>query len=663
MYTITRRVLIALASALGCATANAHVLERLVITNQPSPIPGELIIDIRPVAWKASCLPIKYRMNSTLAEIRNPYNDETLPLATAVAGIRAAMKAWSEIPTSFAEMRLEGTVANPNPPGFDFVNEVSFIHPELEGGASAFTSLHEFPVDTTLTGGEDIDGDGDPDVSAAIQTCRDLDNDGDHEIPAGFYEAGTLFEADVVFTDDYQWLVSPREITDPTRDGSAILDLVGIAAHEFGHSIGLQHTMVTEIGGSDGTGSTVADGYFGGIGWQLGSRSLSEEDKAWASYRYPEGSARSGPAALQHGDVAFDHHYSIISGKLTSAWGNPLVGPSVFARNYEGEIVSSAIVGQVQWSYNPATGLSRILTAAFGGVIDGSYELPVPKGIYKVGVEGVDLAPYPFARTFAERGLLYVCGSMGWRVCSGMALGHQFFREEYWSGPLEGAAENHFGAAMPVAALSKTRKNIDFVIDPNVNVVYYTQIDRFLFTGAGTILAARLPRGAVLQFDQGQGVSVQAATFYVNHFEAAKVPIFDAAMITTGKVAADGTARIDLRRPLVREAPFVAQDEDDSPLYVHNAKLVGDFVRDHMPADEDLFLVLSIPKKTFQPPQWLLDYGWTFAPNTSALRVAVDVLEAGDPFASNAFVSHDGGRSFLPDPEIILDFELIVLPR
>lgn len=264
MNNVTRRILVALATALGCVTASANVLETLVLTNQPSPIPGELLAVTKPIGWKTSCLPLRYRMNTALAQIPNNYNDETLPLAEATAGIRAALKLWSEIPTSFAEMRLEGTVVNPDPPSFDFVNEVSFIYPESEGGAWAFASAHSFPVDVNLTGGEDIDGDGDPDVSAGIQTCRDADDDGDHEIPAGFYEAGTFFEADVVFTGTRQFLVNPHELTDPARNDFETLDLVGTAAHEFGHAIGMQHTMVTEIGGGDGTGSTVADGTFGG---------------------------------------------------------------------------------------------------------------------------------------------------------------------------------------------------------------------------------------------------------------------------------------------------------------------------------------------------------------------------------------------------------------
>lgn len=664
MNTAIHRTWILLAASFGCMTAQANPLQALDYSaGLPSPIPGQVLAVPVSFRWNDNCLPLKYRMNTSIDPIPNSRNAELLPLEEAAAGVRQAMKSWSEIPTSYIDMRLEGTTASKEFPSMDFTNEVSFIT-KPDQGYTAASIFHWFPADVTLTGGEDIDGDGDADVSAALKTCGDVDGDGDHEIPAGFYKTGTIFDNDVVFTDSFQFLVSPQALLDPTRVDFDFEDLVGIAAHEFGHSLGLNHTMVTEIGGHDGTGSSVADGSFGGIGSKLARRSLSEEDKARASYHYPEGSAVSGPAALQRGDVAFKQRYSIISGEVHNAFGRPLVGASVFARNYQGEIVSSTIAGHIAMSVDPATGFYSFITQGAGGVIDSTYELPVPKGIYQVGIEGVDFTPYPFF-SFGPGGfdLNYYCHTMGYVACAGFLYGHQFFREEYWSGPLESSQENHFGFALPVVALAPSQKNVDFVIDANVNLVEINNLDGIAWTQAGSMLAARISRESILAMDQGKGILVQAATFLVNHFEAGRVPKFAAAMITTGKLAPDGSAQIDVKHPLVREAPFIAQDEDDSPLYVPHARLVGDYVRDRMPKDRDLFLVLEVTKEEFQPPPWMVPEEWSLFPGASALSVYFDFAQPGEQLPGNAYLSFDGGKTFEHRPQLGLDFELIVMPR
>ena len=665
MNIAIHRVWILLAACLSCLGAQANPLQALDYSQgAPSPIPGQVLAVPVSLRWNDNCLPLKYRMNSSIDPIPNAHNAELLPLAQAVAGVRQAMKSWSEIPTSYIDMKLEGTTASTQFPSMDFTNEVSFVAASVEQDYTAASILQWFPADVTLTGGEDIDEDGDADVSAALETCGDVDGDGDHEIPAGFYKTGTIFENDVVFTDSYQFLVSAQALLDPTRDDGTFEDLVGIAAHELGHSLGLNHTMVTEIGGHDGTGSSVADGPFGGIGSKLARRSLSEEDKARASHHYPEGSAASGPAALQRGDVAFKQRYSIVSGDVHNAFGRPLVGASVFARNYQGEIVSSAIAGRIAVSVDPATGFASFITQGAGGVVDSSYELPVPKGFYQVGIESVDFTPYPFF-SLGSSGLdvNYYCQTMGFTACAGLLYGHQFFREEYWSGPLESGQENSFGFALPVLALGPSYKNVDFVVDANINLVEINNIDSLAWTQAGSMLAARMSRESILAVDQGKGILVQAATFLVNHFEAGRVPKFASAMITTGKVAADGSAQIDVKTPLVRVAPFIAQDEEDSPLYVPNARLVGDYVRDRMPKDRDLFLVLEVTKEEFQPPPWMVPEDWGLFPGASALTVYIDIAQPGEQLPGNAYLSFDGGKSFEHRADVGLDFELIVLPR
>ena len=86
-------------------------------------------------------------------------------------------------------MNITGTTDNKGFAGFDFIDELTFrTRPGSPFRASSpSTSLIE---DIVLQDGDDIDGDGDSDVSSAITVCTDVDGDGDIEFPAGFYKAG-----------------------------------------------------------------------------------------------------------------------------------------------------------------------------------------------------------------------------------------------------------------------------------------------------------------------------------------------------------------------------------------------------------------------------------------------------------------------------------------
>ena len=56
------------------------------------------------------------------------------------------------------------------------------------------------------------------------------------------------------------------------------------------------------------------------------------DDIAWASFIYPEGTAASGPAALQAGDVAFASAFGLITGELRHGVLNqPIAGGNLFA--------------------------------------------------------------------------------------------------------------------------------------------------------------------------------------------------------------------------------------------------------------------------------------------------------------------------------------------
>jgi len=171
-----------------------------ITDSRPSPIPGQVIAKVIGIKWDVRSIPVQYSINNTLDPIPNPLDPlhPILNLAQAREALQASFDTWNQIPTSFIEMKITGTTANPRFARFDFVNELTFrTRPGFPFRASSpSTSLMK---DMTFVDGDDIDGDGDSDVSSAITVCTDVDGDGDIEFPAGFYKAGTILDNDVQF--------------------------------------------------------------------------------------------------------------------------------------------------------------------------------------------------------------------------------------------------------------------------------------------------------------------------------------------------------------------------------------------------------------------------------------------------------------------------------
>src|SRR5262245_158880 len=164
-------------------------LKTFDLTNaQPSPIPGQVVAKLIGIKWDTRSIPVKYSMNNTLDPIPNPLGAPVLTLAQAQAALQTSFDSWNNIPTSFIDMRITGTTANPGLAGFDFVNELTF-RTDAAFGAIAVSPSTSLIEDTTLADGDDLDGDGDSDVSDKITVCTDVDGDGDIEFPAGFYKA------------------------------------------------------------------------------------------------------------------------------------------------------------------------------------------------------------------------------------------------------------------------------------------------------------------------------------------------------------------------------------------------------------------------------------------------------------------------------------------
>ncbi|HEX3556075.1 MAG TPA: matrixin family metalloprotease [Thermoanaerobaculia bacterium] len=578
-------------------------LETLDLTNaQPSPIPGQITAKVVRIFWDPRCIPVHYRVNDTQNPIPNPLGAPFLSVADASAAFQKSFNTWNSIPTSYIDMRVVGTVSNPGTAGFDFVNELTFRTPIGFGFIASSPSI-SLLADVTLVDGEDIDGDGVPDVSGAITTCQDVN--GHTRFPAGFYKAGTILDNDVQFNADaLRFTVADADVDTNPRS----VDLQAVATHEFGHSHGLSHVLNNQKSSTDGTTATMYPFVdTGDPASELAQRTLDSDDVAWSSYFYPEGSAASGPAALQPGDIPFKAVYGLITGTVTHGQlDQPIAGASVSATNLlTGELATTGFSGTTQVSFDPATGNVFLVSPSFD-ILDGKYVLPVKLGAWRVGVEAVDGEPVSSA-------------SINLTAEIGDIFGQQNFNEGFWGGPFESAREENPGLAFPVISLPGfTVANVDLVTNDQINVNNFGSRDFVGFTGVqpGFYYAVQFPASQLAAIDPGRDLLIQEGAFETFLANASVVPVFAEATLTTGTVSGS-TATLDLAHPLVRQTGFIGQDSDFAPFFFPDPKGLGKLVRKKIARGEiqNLFLVLRLPVTSpfpgvsAQPPFIGLDGG------------------------------------------------------
>ncbi|HEX4953918.1 MAG TPA: matrixin family metalloprotease [Thermoanaerobaculia bacterium] len=607
--------------------------------HHPAPLPGRVIGELVPMRWDPRCQPVPFRLDRGIDPIPNPLGAPVLTLDQVTTAVEQAFASWRSIPTSFFDPQLVGTVDNPGSPRFDFVNEISF-------GTLEDPSLiaQVFPValmeDRYLTAGQDLDGDSDADVSALVTACGDADGDGDFELPPGFYPAGTLLDTDMVLnSDQIRFTVGTFAIDDHPES----VDLLAVLTHEVGHTLGLCHVLENQLSTTDGTGAVM----FPFIDLrdpasELAARNLAEDDVAWASLAYPEGTASSGPAALQLGDQRFSSRYGLLTGSVQQGEeAQPVAGGSVAALSSStGQVVGAGFSGRARVAVDLDTGDDDPISAAWS-ILDGTWQIPVRPGLYRLRLEAPDGLPVAASR-------------INQTVDVGGRLGQLDFPEELHGGLLESSIEEYPGLAVPVVALpGHSVPTRDLV----TNEVKYLGTLRSLVDVAGgsatpgTYHALRIPNAELRAAALAGDLVISAAEYLTFSFDESLVPVYAEALLAWGEVFDSGmskTATIDLAHPLRRTWHFAGQNLDYAPYYLEFPRLLGIEVElgAYSSPTKDLFLVLRVPLSTPFPG--------------GDGRPPVVGFSEEDPILGNSYRSADG-VTFAQQPIDYL-FRLVLTP-
>jgi hypothetical protein len=373
---------------------------------------------------------------------------------------------------------------------------------------------------------------------------------------------------------------------------------------------------------------------------ELGMRTLDIDDIAFSSYVYREGSASSGPAALQPGDVAFSKSFGLITGELShGVLGQPIAGGNVFTVNVDTQSIGvAAFSGTTQLSFNPANGGLFVIPDPALSILDGKYEIPVLKGKYSLGIEPVDGSPV-------------ASPSISFTTQIGDVFGQQNFNEE--------PAVRHDHQVLGSIAINagQTRSDIDIITSDDINIESFGSRDFVGFTlaPAGRIYAVRVPASLIAGASMDRQLWLKAMAFHTGTVDASIAPTFAEALLTTGTVNPDGSiASIELHWPLARVRTMVGQDDDLTPIFfneLHGA-LLGQIIQFgvELGAIENLFLVLRVPSTpppfpgiSGRPPLIGLDGGVT----------ANDV-----PIFGFSYVSDDGGTTYTQRTDFNFRFSL-----
>ncbi|HVR10493.1 MAG TPA: hypothetical protein VMW75_20775, partial [Thermoanaerobaculia bacterium] len=561
------------------------VIKEINITGfVPSPFPGLVEGSVVNQHWDSRCLPIHFKINNTQDPIPNPLGNAFLTVAEATDTLKKANDMWNAIPTAFIKADINGTVANPSFAGLDFINEITwrtgpgFNQVPFRG---VFTRADEDPIafvrrtvlltDYFFNDGLDINGDGTPDVSAAITNCQE-NADGSTLFPAGQYTAGTWLDVDIIFNTAQDAAASPRQgfrfTNNPLDLGEPhTVDFLAVALHVMGMARGVGHTMINQLNTVTG-GESVMFPYIDTLdpASQLARHSIDSDPAITVGGNYPKGSDTTGPAALGPGDVAFASTVGFITGEVHHGQtGLPLPGASVYAIDHQtGVMVSTAVSGTLRWACLPSGFGPEFPDPAYS-IIDGKYKLVVPPGTYELGIQPVSGFP-------ANHGNINLAALGAFRL--GLEQGQDSWNEKLYTAPGANADQPQL---VVVSAAGQTVSGIDFTTDKTVEVKNYGPFDALGDENAapGTYYAVRVSASQLTQAlaaATNPNPLLSGAFFMTGVKDSSVVPHYAVAMLTTGTVNHDGTAQVDVHHPLVKVNDFIGHNFNFTPLFFDDAK-------------------------------------------------------------------------------------------
>jgi len=245
----------------------------------------------------------------------------------------------------------------------------------------------------------------------------------------------------------------------------------------------------------------------------------------------------------------------------------------------------------------------------------------------------------------------------------GAFFGQLDFNEEFYNGRREGTSEVQPGKAKKVRVKAgATTSGIDFVTNKVDEIANFGRGDFLLArnidlqagraTPAGRLYAVAFPAEQVAAIFANNLVRMHTALFFAAPGDASVLPLFAQAVLTTGTINPDGTATIDLQKPLQRIAPFVAQEGDFSPWYLKKSYRLTRKLRRRISRGtiEHVFLVLQLPTEApFPGPNG-------FAPDIGVdgfIEGLVDDTNDTVPPMGLSFISEDNGATFIPDARFV----------